>query len=196
MVMATEDFPKQLAEHLSFDLYSVSDESSDDDDDIDMPESYDIQLDMDFGVPRMRSNTAQRLEKLDLAQKKAAKVKHVKWEMNPVPLTDAQKEELFVKRDYKKEKVNTQSLLTEHLQKYTNLPQNPYLEYAKYDGNAQVGIPIRKYKIFLTMLPEEQRNYPMNISVIATAKVSDLIGLILLKCRYVCVMLHVCTCMC
>lgn len=182
MVMATEDFPKQLSETLNCGYYSPS-EDSEDDDDIDIPESYDIQLDMDFGIHRMRSNTAQRLEKLDLAQKKAAKIKHVKWETNSQPLSQEEKNQLFARRDYKNEKVPTKSLLTEQLKKHTNLPQNPYLEYAKFDGAAQVGIPIRKYKIFLTMLPEEQRNYPMTVCVIATAKISDLIGLILLKCR-------------
>lgn len=184
LVMATEDFPKQLAEKLNCGYYSPI-EDSDDDDDIDIPESYDIQLDMDFGMHRMRSNTAQRLEKLELAQKKAAKIKHVKWTPAPQIITEEEMKNIFSKRDYKSEKISKESLLTLQLKKYTNLPQNPYLEFAKFDGNAQVGIPIRKYKIFLTMLPEEQRNYPINVCVIATAKVAELIGLILLKCRYV-----------
>lgn len=42
---------------------------------------------MDFGGHRLRSNTAQRLEKMDQERKKAAKTKHIKWEMNPVALT-------------------------------------------------------------------------------------------------------------
>lgn len=181
LVMGGEDFPKTLSSKLKSDTISPEDSSDEDDDD--QYESYDIQLDMDFGMHRLRSNTAQRLEKLEIAQKRAAKVKHIKWETNPVPLTDEERNSLFVRRDYKKEQVNTKSLLTEQLKSYTNLPQNPYLEYAKFDGNAQVGIPVRKYKIYLTMLPEEQRNYPMHVCVIATARVQDLIGLICLKCR-------------
>nr|CAD7411106.1 unnamed protein product [Timema poppensis] len=47
---------------------------------------------------------------------------------------------------------------------------------------AQVGVMTKKYGIFLTMLPTEKRNYPMPVTVISSAKVQDLIGLILLKC--------------
>lgn len=181
LVMVGEDFPKTLSEKLQNEYFSPNEDS--DDDDIDECESYDIQSDIDFQVPRLRSNTAQRLEKLEKAQKKAATVKHIKWELNNLPLSNEERNQLFVKRDYKNEKINTTSLLSKQLKNYTKLPQNPYLEYAKFDGNAQIGIPIRKYKIYLTFLPEEQRNYPMNVSIIATAKIQDLIGLICLKCR-------------
>lgn len=46
---------------------------------------------------------------------------------------------------------------------------------------AQVDIPIRKYRIFMCMLPKEDRMYPLQIAVIATAKVLDFIGLICYK---------------
>lgn len=185
LVMVGEDFPKTLSNKFKNDVMAPKEESDDEDDEIDQSESFDIQMDSEFGMHRSRSNTAQRLEKLELAQKRAAKVKHIKWEKHPVPISEEEKNSLFAKRDYKHLKANTTSLLTQQLKCYTNLPQNPYLEYAKFDGNAQVGIPIRKYRIYLTILPEEQRNYPMNVCVIATAKVQDLIGLICLKCRSV-----------
>lgn len=72
--------------------------------------------------------------------------------------------------------------LSSLIKQFTNLPLNPFMEFAKFDGSGQINIPTRKYRIYLTMLPEEQRNYPLNVCCIATAKVQELIGLILLKC--------------
>ena len=46
---------------------------------------------------------------------------------------------------------------------------------------AQVGVPTRIYNIFLTILEPEKRNYPMVVSVLTSAKVQDLIGLICWK---------------
>lgn len=110
------------------------------------------------------------------------KVKHIKWESTQSSPTEEDLEDMFSKKEVKKFLPPKKSLFTEQLERYTNLPQNPYMQYAIYDGSAQVGVPIRKYKIFLTMLPEDRRNYPMQISCVATAKIQDLIGLILLKC--------------
>lgn len=81
--------------------------------------------------------------------------------------------EIFI--DHKK------SGLSSLMEQFTHLPLNPYMEYARYDGSGQVNIPTRKYRIFLTMLPEEQKHYPLYICCIAIAKIQDLIGLILLK---------------
>uniref|UniRef100_A0A1Y1K3E3 Uncharacterized protein n=1 Tax=Photinus pyralis TaxID=7054 RepID=A0A1Y1K3E3_PHOPY len=188
LVMVGDDVPKQLADKL--DCYRDPEDSEDDEDT--SHESYDFHLDVDFEVQRQRSNTAVRLEKLDNAKKRAAKVKNIKWEFSPVRPTEQELGELFVRKEPKKNVSNTRkSLLSEKLEQCTNLPQNPYIEYAKFDGSAQVGILTRKYKIFLTMLPEEHRNYPMTVSCIATAKIEELIGFILLKCRYsVCVIYY------
>jgi cytochrome oxidase assembly protein ShyY1 len=43
--------------------------------------------DIDFGIHRQRSSTAQRLEKMDQDRKKTNRIKHVKWEWSPVVLT-------------------------------------------------------------------------------------------------------------
>lgn len=179
LVMLGEDLNKYLADKL--DTFPESSES-DEEDDIEH-ESFDMQMDMDFGMHRQRSNTAIRLDKLEQARRKAAKIKHVKWESMQANPTEDDLKELFVKREVNIKSPPPKSLFTEQLERYTNLPQNPYMQYAIYDGNAQVGVPVRKYKIFLTMLPEDRRNYPMHVSCIATAKIQDLIGLILLKCR-------------
>lgn len=46
---------------------------------------------------------------------------------------------------------------------------------------AQIGIPVRKYRIFMCMLPKEERTYPLQVVVTATARVLDFIGLICYK---------------
>lgn len=177
--MLGEDITKHLADKRN--CYPDSSESEEEDDI--QHESLDIQLDMDFGMHRQRSNTAVRLEKLDQARRKAAKIKHVKWESPQRALTEDELNELFSKKSPRMKREHSCSLFTQQLERYTNLPQNPYIQYANVDGSTQIGVPIRKYKIFLTFLPEDRRNYPMNISCVATAKIQDLIGLILLKCR-------------
>nr|CAD7396535.1 unnamed protein product [Timema cristinae] len=123
MVMLGDDIPRKLDPQSKFDY-------------------------MEFGAHRQRSNTAQRLEKMDQDRKRAARIKHIKWEW----------------------KTKSHSLLSEQLEKSPHLPHNPFLEFAKYDGTAQVGVMTKKYGIFLTMLPTEKRNYPMPVIVISSAK--------------------------
>ncbi|XP_063226054.1 stress-activated map kinase-interacting protein 1 isoform X2 [Bacillus rossius redtenbacheri] len=187
MVILGEEIPRKFENQSKLDFYPGVDDSGDEDDAFDsLGQSFDIQT--EFGAHRQRSNTAQRLEKMEQDRKRAAKVKHVKWEWSPALLTDDERAALFERKDFKKDgkeelkKVKMNSLLSEQLEKSPHLPQNPFLEYAKYDGNALVGVATRKYGIFLTVLPPEQRNYPIHVTVVATAKVQDLIGLVCWKC--------------
>lgn len=95
--------------------------------------------DMEFGH-RARSNTAQRLEKMDQERKKAAKVKHVKWDQNPGNISLAEQSELFRRKDFRKKDtkvVKRHSLLAEQLEKSPHPPENPFTEYAKFDGNVR-----------------------------------------------------------
>ncbi|KRT83193.1 hypothetical protein AMK59_3630 [Oryctes borbonicus] len=179
IIMVGEDMPRKLIERL--DSYTDPPESDEDEDEVEH-ESYDLQFDAQFG--RHRTDTAQRIEKMDQARKRAAKIKHVKWEESK-ELSQSENDELFSKKTVKPIVPCKKSLLAEQLEKCENLPRNPYMEYAKFDGSAQIGIPTRKYKIFLNMLPEEQRNYPMTVCCIAAAKIEEFIGLILLKCSTV-----------
>ncbi|XP_034949832.1 target of rapamycin complex 2 subunit MAPKAP1 [Chelonus insularis] len=181
MVMLGEDIPKQLKAN-GARCYPGLEESDDEDLDA-MSESYDMQMDMEFGH-RPRSNTAQRLEKMEMERKKSAKVKHIKWESNPINMTEEEISELFQRKDFRKKdskSVKKVSLLAEQLEKSPHVPTNPFIEYAKFDGNAQIGIPIRKYRIYMCMLPKEERAYPFQVVVIATAKVQEFIGLICYK---------------
>lgn len=176
-----------------------------DDDDDALLQSYDIHMDTDIG--RHRSNTAQKLERMDAARRKASKIKNIKCDDSQALLNSfSDNRNLFVKKkigftvvpDIKPSasdvtaaglapviidqphRVN--SLLSDQLLKCPKQPQNKFLEYARFDGTSQTGIPTRTIKIFLTMLPEKVRNYPMQICVTAAAKIVEFIGLICYKC--------------
>ncbi|KYN06699.1 PREDICTED: stress-activated map kinase-interacting protein 1 [Cyphomyrmex costatus] len=181
MVILGEDIPKQLKKNGTLQCYPGMEESDDEDLDV-MAESYDIQMEMPFSH-RQRSNTAQRLEKMDIERKKAAKIKHVKWEHNLSSVTPTDQSDLFQRKDFRKKAPlkKGQSLLSEQLEKCPYLPPNPFKEYAKFDGDAQVSVPVRKYRIFMCMLPKEDRTYPLQAAVIVTARVLDFIGLICYK---------------
>lgn len=181
MVMAGEDIPKILHSNGTLQCYPGMEESDEEDLDA-LSESYDISFDMEYSH-RQRSNTAQRLEKMDIERKKASKVKHIKWENNSGNLTSEKQQELFQRKDFRKNdnKAKIGSLLSEQIEKCPKLPQNPFTKYARFDGNAQVGVPVRKYRIFMCMLPKEQRAYPLQVVVIMSAKVQDFIGLICYK---------------
>lgn len=53
--------------------------------------------------------------------------------------------------------------------------------YSETPLQAQVGVLVRKYRIFMCMLPKEERMYPLQVVVTATARVLDFIGLICYK---------------
>lgn len=129
---------------------------------------------------RQRSNTAQRLEKMDIARRRASKIKTIKYEDN-VSFDPENDNSLFQRKEVPKV-IKLTSVLSDQLEKQPKLPQNKFLEYAKFDGTAQTGIPIRTFKIFLTVLGERLRNYPLEISVISTARIEEFIGLICYKC--------------
>lgn len=185
VVMMNENIPQQIP-HSKYSVYPGLGES-DEEDDLDvLSQSIDIHSDLQYGLLRHRSNTATKLEKMELARKKAAEIQIVKWRKNqPDTILDENiLDELFKKKDLSSLKPiqKQSSMLTQQLQKFPQLPQNPYQAYAKYDGNAQVGMSTRKYKIYLHMLPPDLRNYPMEVVIVVGTKVIDLIGLTLWKC--------------
>jgi hypothetical protein len=90
---------------------------------------------------RQRTNTAQRLEKMDQEKKQASKIKHIKWQYNPNHITPEEQQELFKCKDLRQNKQNTKkkrSLFTEQLENCPDLPQNPFLDYARFDGNVSI----------------------------------------------------------
>ncbi|KAK9871200.1 hypothetical protein WA026_011481 [Henosepilachna vigintioctopunctata] len=91
---------------------------------------------------------------------------------------------MFEKVDPKQRvKIVKKSLLSQKLEECTNLPKNPYMMYAKFDGTGQLNVPTRRYKILLTMLENDYKNDSLDVSCIASAKIIDLIGLILFNVR-------------
>ncbi|XP_044762267.1 stress-activated map kinase-interacting protein 1 isoform X2 [Coccinella septempunctata] len=175
IVMSGEDIS-----HLKSQLEKYPDLDLSDDSDGLSIESGDLSFGMDFGM-RARTNTAARIEKIEQAKKKAAKVRLIKWDPKKLNVDDKTViDNMFEKVDPEKNvQIVKKSLLSQRLQECVNLPKNPYLTYAKFDGNGHVNIPTRRYKIFLTMLENENKNVPLDVSCVATAKVIELIGLIL-----------------
>lgn len=180
LIMAGEEgLRKQLKQ--KYDFYPDEDDSEDEDDL--SHESYDLQPDIDFNIIPT-SNLVSQIEKIDLSRKKISRVKHVKWEINRPELTQDQLDDMFVRKEPPQEIQPKQSLFSKTFLQYKTMPTNPYINHEKFDGSGQVKLPTKNFKIFLTMLPENSRNYPISICCVASAKIYDLIGLILLKCRY------------
>lgn len=96
-------------------------------------------VDLEF-THRQRTNTAQRLEKMDQEKKKASEIKHIKWKNNPNHLSLEEQYELFKCKDLKQIKPATKmrSLFSEQLEKCPDLPQNPFVDYAKFDGSVSM----------------------------------------------------------
>ena len=96
---------------------------------------------------RQRTNTAQRLEEMDQEKKRASKIKHVKWKYNPNYMTLKEQQELFKSKELKKDKqlVKKRSLFAEQLEKCPDLPQNPFVDYARFDGNVSFKILLCPY---------------------------------------------------
>lgn len=146
--------------------------------------SYDILPDMDFGAHRRRSNTAQRLERLKKEKHIQSKVKQITWkDRNTIKELTEDKAQMFEKKDLSPVRTHTRSSFTmsrlsEQLDSSASMGENPFLEYAKFDGKASVGVATKKIDIYLTMANPADRPYPMTVVVIASAKIHELIGLI------------------
>jgi hypothetical protein len=140
-------------------------------------------MDHDIGFHRQRSNTAQKLEKLEIARRKAARIKNIKCD-DSAPLTTGTEEadNLFVRKTSFGNAKATTSVLSDQLEKNPKQPENKFLEYARFDGTSLTEVSTRTFKIFLTMLPEKVRNYPIQVCAIGNTKIQDFIGLICYKC--------------
>ncbi|XP_053664718.1 stress-activated map kinase-interacting protein 1 [Anopheles marshallii] len=173
-----------------FYSYPGLDDTDDEDADT-LSQSYEIQMDQDSGFHRQRSNTAQKLEKLELARRKSSQIRCIKLDDISVQQTEEKHniDQLFVDRrstsmleHLSSSLKRLSSTLTEQLSVLPNLPQNIFLEYGKFDGTGHIEVPVRSFKVFVPVLPEEQRAFPLNVCVLATAKIQDFIGLICYKC--------------
>lgn len=187
-------------------------EQSDEDETDPTAQSYDIQMDQDIGFhQRQRSNTAQKLEQMNLAKKRMAKIKIIKCDESfPSVLSEMETQFLFERKPVKRSPAADQhvttaaavvasppttdtvdksttvaagrpiSRLAKQLTESSRQCHNKYFQYARFDGTHQ-NASTKKIKIFMTMLPADQRNYPMEVFVISTAKIQEFIGLICYK---------------
>lgn len=164
-------------QEVDFICYPGLDQS--DDEDIDLTtQSFDIQMYPEVGAHRFRSNTAQKLEKMDIARRKAARTKCVNYDEEVVP---PERSDFFVRKQIKAQQStnheNEESVIKSKLSlQLANSPkqvQNKFQEYAKFDGTSQSGVHTKRINIFLNMLTQKERNYPIKICVLASAKIHE-----------------------
>lgn len=144
------------------------------------PQSFDIAVSPDLRNPKSQ-------EKGDRSRRERnaeVKCKTVSWKegQRNGKLTADDLLDVFDKREVKQEKSKTVAVsqLSRQLEESFNKPNNPFLEFSKFDGEAYRGTcPTKEFSIFLTMQSEEERAMPMNVTVLGTACVQDLIGLIM-----------------
>lgn len=139
---------------------------------------------------RQRTNTAQKLERMNIARRKAAMIKNVKVSdmdssLLSRPFETVDDSELFVRKkaeDYENTIAKT-SMLSHQMELFPHLPQNKFTKYAVVDGTSQTGIPTKTIGIFVhDEIPDHFKNYPIQVCVISSANIEEFIGLILYKC--------------
>lgn len=169
-------------QEVDFICYPGLDQS--DDEDVDLTaQSFDIQMYPEVGAHRFRSNTAQKLKEMDIARRKAAKTKSVNYEDE---IIQPERSDFFKRKPVKPKssmvngqlggeeaRDNLKSKLSIQLANSPKQVQNKFQEYAKFDGTSQTGVPTKRINVFLNMLPEKERNYPLKICVLSNAKISD-----------------------
>ncbi|XP_017478152.1 PREDICTED: stress-activated map kinase-interacting protein 1-like [Rhagoletis zephyria] len=190
-------------QEVDFVCYPGLDQSDDEDMNL-TTQSYEIKMYPEIGAHRFRSNTAQKLEKMDIARRKAAKTKSVNYDDEIVP---PERIDFFVKKSVSQATIQNatkenigkgtdvtddarggekcepkiKSKLAQQLANSPKQAQNKFMEYACFDGTSQTGIQTKRIHVFLSMLPERERNYPIKICVLASAKIIEVIGLVCYK---------------
>lgn len=156
------------------------------DDEEDLGQSYDITMENQDMFYRQRTNTAQKLERMSIARRKAALIKSVKCDDSLISSQESSSEaDLFVKKNLKdfKESGKQTSMLAQQMELLPSLPQNKFTKYAVFDGTSQTGIPTKTMGIFVSEEPEHFKNYPLQLCVISSAKIEEFIGFIMYKCK-------------
>lgn len=183
MILQNTDIPKEIREEGKKQWFGNLDDSEEEFDDDGWIQTRSRSLgngNEDFGTRRRRLNTVVRLEKMRKEQQAAAMISTVRWkEPDFKNLDQEEKAKVFVKKEITTR--NSQSALTKLMAEHASDPDSPFIEYAKFDGHAQLRAPTRTIRIFLSMQSAEEQNYPMTVCVIASAKVSELIGLVCYK---------------
>nr|CAG4650185.1 EOG090X072S [Sida crystallina] len=180
MVHLNVDIPKIIREEGKKQWYGQLDDSEEEYDDDGRIHARSMgNGNDDFGARRRRLNTVVRLEKMKKEQQAAALISTVRWK-EPEKKTESVEKEvnIFEKKEITLKKATSpKSALSLLLAQHASEPDSPFLSYAKFDGTSQIRTPTRTIKIFMTMQNKEDRNYPLHVCVVASAKVSELIGL-------------------
>lgn len=170
-------------------------------------QSYDIASDLDYICHRRRSNTAQRLDRLKKDKINQSKTRTIVWRCSS-PTNSQSEERLshdsptsesneicpatsnnINNSNYRKSKSPpSKSGLTRLLERFPSLPKNPFNEYAQFDGGMSESVPVKKILIYIAIndqiiqqqqnQQQPQNNTPLEVVIVSTAKVQDLIGLI------------------
>ncbi|CAG7720698.1 unnamed protein product, partial [Allacma fusca] len=128
---------------------------------------------------RSRSNTAIRLERLEKQRKAHTETIHIR--VNP---GDIGKNELVFARDgeyadKKKQQRQRVFSIKKLLDSGPHPSSMPFSTYARYEASCQPTAASKRIAIFLPFLPPKHRSYPVRVVIVASAKISDLIGLTL-----------------
>ncbi|XP_072016011.1 target of rapamycin complex 2 subunit MAPKAP1-like isoform X2 [Amphiura filiformis] len=162
-------------------FYNVDPDQTFDDLDI-YADSYEIESSFDYGF-RQRSNTAVRLEKLRQDRMVQNQCRKVQWKDDGMEFLDEELDDLFKKKKVHPpniRRLKKHSALSQQMDTCPAVASNPFSEYAKFDGKAQVGSSsvIKQIDIYLDMCEGDAREFPMELHVMGTARVIDVIGLI------------------
>jgi len=153
----------------------------------DYPQSFDIAVSP--GIMGRTPNPKNRNNKPKSKQEIQCQTIH--WNDNCPTITETDKDELFQEKDVSvvekaKGKNDHVSALSQRLEDLLNQPNNPFVQYAKFDGEGvEDTCPTKSFEVFLAFLPtEEERLQSFNVTFVDSATVADVIGLVLYK--YVC----------
>jgi hypothetical protein len=141
-----------------------------------------------------------RLEKIKKDREECCGTRQVVWTPSDVKnVPEAELDDMFSKKTVvaggEKKK---RSRLTEMLIREPAMPPNPFAKYAKFDGaHCYADVVAKRIRIFLSMLPAPEKDRPLDVNVIPTAKVSecgvlDLLAVIDYRCdnRRFCMSAH------
>ncbi|XP_020897979.1 target of rapamycin complex 2 subunit MAPKAP1 [Exaiptasia diaphana] len=144
-----------------------------------VPPSFDI----DVSPLSMRNPKPGGKPGKSLIDRHEMKTRNILWKDPQEPLPSSEIESLFKKRTLNnKAQATSSSQLSNLLKQTLRKPNNPYLDYARFDGEAyQRTCPTKKLRIFLTMVDEDDKCFPMFVTVLGSATVHELTGLIMYK---------------
>lgn len=146
----------------------------------DYPQSFDIAV-----SPGIMGRTPKTNRNSKPKSKQEFQCKTIHWNENSCCITESDKDEMFQEKyiDTENKKNHHVSVLSQRLEDLLNQPNNPFVQYAKFDGEGvEDTCPTKFIEVFLSFLPsEEERLQAVNVTFVESATVSDVIGLTLYK---------------